>query len=59
MRKVIIDQVKAAGSRSQPVMATPTQDVMDQLRKLGELHQAGGLTDDEFTSKKKELLDRL
>jgi uncharacterized OB-fold protein len=38
----------------------PTQpDVMDQLRKLGELHAAGVLTEDEFAAKKAELLRRL
>lgn len=34
-------------------------DVMEQIRRLGELHQAGILTDDEFTTKKSELLARL
>lgn len=34
-------------------------DVLDQLRRLGELHRLGVLTDDEFASKKRELLDRL
>ncbi|MBT0995535.1 PH domain-containing protein [Cellulomonas sp. DKR-3] len=34
-------------------------DVMRQIRKLAELHQAGILTDEEFTSKKAELLSRL
>jgi hypothetical protein len=31
----------------------------DTLRKLAELHQMGAITDDEYNSKKKELLDRL
>jgi hypothetical protein len=34
-------------------------DVYDQLRKLGELREAGVLTPDEFTTKKQELLNRL
>ena len=32
---------------------------MDQLKKLGELHAAGILTDSEFASKKADLLSRL
>lgn len=34
-------------------------DVMDQLKKLGELKEAGVLTPEEFESKKAELLKRL
>jgi hypothetical protein len=40
-----------------PVPAGP--DLMDQIRKLGELHAAGILTDDEFNAKKAELLARM
>jgi hypothetical protein len=58
LRQVILDQVSAASAATpQSVMAAP--DVMDQLRKLGELHQAAVLTDEEFTVKKNELLGRL
>ncbi|RJQ71985.1 SHOCT domain-containing protein [Pseudonocardiaceae bacterium YIM PH 21723] len=35
------------------------QDVLDQLAKLGDLHKAGILTDEEFAAKKAELLSRL
>ena len=34
------------------------RDVSDQLRKLGELHRDGLLTDEEFEAKKAELLAR-
>jgi len=34
-------------------------DALDQLRKLGELRDAGVLTDDEFNAKKAELLGRI
>ena len=34
-------------------------DVMDQLKKLGELRDAGVLTDEEFEAKKTDLLSRL
>lgn len=46
-----------AASPSQPAPSEP--DVMDQLRKLGELRDAGVLTTEEFDSKKAELLTRL
>jgi len=35
------------------------QDVTEQIRKLGELHDQGVLTDEEFEAKKRELLSRL
>ena len=35
------------------------QDVTEQIRKLGELHDQGILTDDEFETKKRELLAKL
>jgi Short C-terminal domain len=39
--------------------AAAAADPMEQLRKLGELRDAGVLTDSEFTTKKAELLARL
>lgn len=39
--------------------ATPQVDHMAALRQLGELHQAGVLTDEEFSAKKAEILSRL
>lgn len=41
------------------VMPPPNSDVLEQLRKLGELRTAGVLTDAEFQAKKAELLGRL
>jgi hypothetical protein len=39
---------------------TPADDDhMDALRKLGDLHQSGVLTDDEFKAKKEEILRRI
>ena len=48
----------AAGS-SPPMTAAPQPDVTDQLKKLGDLRDAGILTTEEFESKKAELLARL
>jgi hypothetical protein len=47
-----------ADSRLTPV-AAPSADVLEQLRKLGELRKAGVLTDAEFEAKKAELLGRI
>lgn len=40
-----------------PAQAKP--DVLDQIKRLAELHAAGALTDDEFAAKKTDLLGRL
>ncbi|MFD5493618.1 SHOCT domain-containing protein, partial [Streptomyces sp. NPDC127091] len=37
----------------------PPADIADRIRHLGELHQAGLVTDEEFSSKKAELLAEL
>jgi hypothetical protein len=34
-------------------------DPMEDLKKLGELHQAGVISDEEFEQKKKELLSKI
>jgi len=43
----------------QPAAAPAQPDVTDQLKKLGELRDAGVLTNEEFETKKAELLARL
>lgn len=54
---------KAMGSARTPAAAAPSSaaqpDVMDQLRKLGELRDAGVLTTEEFDAKKADLLARM
>ncbi|WP_206062781.1 SHOCT domain-containing protein [Nocardioides piscis] len=59
LRQAIIEQVNRLGEQADVPSNAPAQDVPEQLRKLGELHQAGVLTDDEFATKKAELLDRM
>jgi hypothetical protein len=44
---------------SAPGTPPPIPDVLEQLRKLGDLRKAGVLTDAEFEAKKAELLGRL
>lgn len=50
---------KQFGQATAPTTAPANTDVVDQLAKLGDLHKAGILTDDEFSVKKAELLARL
>ena len=42
-----------------PATSTPEPDVLDQIRKLSELRDAGGLSSNEFEAKKATLLRRL
>lgn len=54
------DQAQA----EQPMQAAPApadnqEDAMTQLQKLGELHTAGVLTDEEFAAKKQDILSRM
>jgi hypothetical protein len=42
-----------------PVAERPEVDLIAQLQKLGERRDAGILTDEEFTAKKREILARL
>lgn len=52
--------VKQRGATPVPTAAPTEQaDVLDQIRKLGELRDTGLLTADEFEAKKTALLDRL
>jgi hypothetical protein len=57
----IARQFRALKQRPAPQVAAPAPatDVMHQIRKLGELRDAGLLTAEEFDSKKAELLGRL
>lgn len=51
---------RAGGERSNPPASAQVQtDAMDQLRRLGELRDAGILTEEEFSGKKADLLARL
>ena len=60
--RIFVDTVKAqmtvvkSSKASSPERST---DLVDQLGRLGELHAAGVLTDEEFSAKKAEILSRL
>ena len=45
--------------KSQTSRADSADAVLDQIERLGKLHQSGILTDEEFTQKKKDLMSRL
>jgi Bacterial PH domain/Short C-terminal domain len=51
--------VKQRASAPTATGASPEPDVLEQIRKLGELRDAGVLTLEEFEAKKAALLDRL
>lgn len=58
----INDLRRRVGEAKRPastVPPAPVPDVMDQLKKLAELHAAGIVTDDEFAAKKADLLGRI
>jgi hypothetical protein len=63
---VLVDAVQARQRRSAPAPAAQAAshaaaapDLTEQLRKLGELRDAGILTDEEFTAKKADMLARM
>ncbi|MET9860027.1 DUF4429 domain-containing protein [Streptomyces smyrnaeus] len=53
-----LESVRTAPAAPQPHRSDPA-DVAERIRHLGELHDAGLLTDEEFTAKKAELLAEL
>ncbi|MFM9369735.1 DUF4429 domain-containing protein [Streptomyces sp. Da 82-17] len=59
----VLAAVRSSGPSADSTPRTPARrdpaDIADRIRHLGELHQAGLLTDAEFTSKKAELLAEL
>ncbi|MCU0263575.1 MAG: SHOCT domain-containing protein [Candidatus Nanopelagicales bacterium] len=69
LRGLIMDQVLGGSGRSAPPAAAPATPaeapatsgdaLIEQIRKLGELRDAGILTPEEFESKKADLLGRL
>lgn len=63
--KAMVGALRARLADSPPVVAGPVAtapgqpDVMEQLKKLGDLRDAGILSEEEFSAKKAELLARL
>jgi len=57
--KVLFDTLLAHLERLRNEPAASADSITDQIKKLGELRDAGFLTNDEFNAKKAELLARL
>lgn len=57
--KNIADNVQTNHTANTKVRNEKPEEIMEQLRKLNELKEAGILTDEEFTTKKQEMLDRM
>lgn len=59
----VLGGLAASVAASAPAMVAPPakehNDVIEQIKRLGELHAAGVLSDDEFASKKADLLNRI
>lgn len=49
----------AASSASMPQAPSTNEDIAGKIRQLSELHEAGILSDEEFATKKAELLSRM
>jgi hypothetical protein len=58
-RMAVPPSLQGVQTSSGPGAPPPDADVLEQLRKLGDLRKAGVLTDAEFEAKKAELLGRL
>ncbi len=43
-------------AQAPPPAAAPADDSMDKLKELGQLHESGVLTDEEFTAAKAKIL---
>ncbi len=55
-----VDPAEIEGAQEEPSAAPPSQtDILEQIRKLDELRDAGVLSEEGFEAKKRELLDRL
>lgn len=59
----VLDARNAASNAPAPAAApapvVEQTDLIEQIKKLGDLHAAGILTDDEFAAKKADLLNRM
>jgi hypothetical protein len=58
---IVASLAPAAGEMGAARQSTKSMsvDIVEEIKRLGELREAGLLTDDEFTAKKTELLNRM
>jgi hypothetical protein len=54
--KRLIDQYIEEAQSSKPAVTTPTSSDADELKKWADLREAGAISDEEYDSKKKQIL---
>lgn len=54
-----IERLRAAQSHQAKTSQLPQEDITQKIQKLGDLHQKGLLTDEEFSKLKMDLLSKL
>lgn len=57
--KNVADNVQTNHTVNTKIRNEKPEEIMEQLRKLNELKESGILTDEEFTAKKQEMLERM
>jgi hypothetical protein len=57
-KETMTDEEWAAAEKADAEKADAEPSYLDELERLGKLHEQGILTDEEFETKKKELLDQ-
>lgn len=57
--KNVADNVQTNHTVNTKIRNEKPEEIMEQLRKLNELKESGILTDEEFTTKKQEMLERM
>ena len=59
VKPVQVKEIVVKKPQLKDILKRESDEVIELIKKLGDLHSAGILTDDEFTSKKKELLSKI
>ena len=59
LKEKIEEAIAQRGAPQTAPPAAPADDPAEQLKKLGELHDSGLLTDEEFATKRAAIVDRL
>jgi len=59
VKPVEVKEIVVKKPQLKDILKRESDEVIELIKKLGDLHSAGILTDDEFTSKKKELLSKI
>jgi hypothetical protein len=57
--KKIMEKLKSNKVELKDILKRESEDVIELIKKLGDLHSAGILTDEEFSNKKSELLSKI